>query len=51
MKVGILKTGRPPKSAIDPFGTYPDMFMRLLGTAAYDWQTYDVESGELPVAP
>ena len=51
MKVGILKTGRPPKPAIDAFGTYPDMFMRLLGPEAYDWRTYDVDGGELPAAP
>ena len=51
VKVGILKTGRPPKPAIAEFGTYPDMFMRLLGPDAYDWRTYDVDGGELPAAP
>lgn len=51
MKVGILKTGRPPKPAIDEFGTYPDMFKRLLGPNAYDWRTYGVDGGELPAAP
>ena len=35
MKVGILKTGRPPRPAIPKFGTYPDMFMRLLGPDEY----------------
>ena len=51
MKVGILKTGRPPRPAIPEFGTYPDMFMRLLGADAYDWRTYDVDGGELPATP
>ena len=51
MKVGILKTGRPPKPAIARFGTYPDMFVQLLGPDAYDWRTYDVDGGELPKRP
>jgi GMP synthase-like glutamine amidotransferase len=51
LKVGILKTGHPPISAIDAFGTYPEMFMRLLGPEAYDWRTYDVDGGEMPASP
>ena len=51
MKVGILKTGRPPKPAIERFGTYPEMFVQLLGPDAYDWRTYDVDGGELPKSP
>jgi len=51
MKVGILKTGRPPKPAIPQFGTYPDMFMRLLGQDAYDWRVYAADEGEYPAAP
>ena len=39
MKVGILKTGRPPRPAIPQFGTYPDMFMELLGREAYAGNT------------
>jgi len=35
IRVGILKTGRPPRPAIPQFGTYPDMFMELLGRDAY----------------
>lgn len=50
-RVGILKTGRPPRSAIPQFGTYPDMFERLLGPDAYDWRTYAVDEGELPGSP
>lgn len=51
MKVGILKTGRPPQAAIPAFGTYPDMFMDLLGREAFAWRTYDVDGGDLPSAP
>ena len=51
MKIGILKTGRPPRPAIEQFGTYPDMFMALLGPDAFDWRIYDVDGGELPAAP
>jgi len=51
LKIGILKTGRPPKPAIPQFGTYPEMFMRLLGPDAYAWRTYAVDEGELPARP
>jgi GMP synthase-like glutamine amidotransferase len=51
MRVGVLKTGRPPRPAIPQFGTYPDMFMNLLGPDAYDWATYAADEGEYPAAP
>ncbi len=51
MRIGILKTGRPPKPAIERFGTYPDMFMKLLGPDAYAWRTYAPDEGEWPAAP
>lgn len=51
MKLGILKTGRPPAAAIPRFGTYPEMFMRLLGPEAYDYRVYAVDDGELPQSP
>lgn len=51
MKVGILKTGRPPNPAIEQFGTYPDMFMDLLGRDAWAWRTYAADEGEYPAAP
>jgi GMP synthase-like glutamine amidotransferase len=51
LKLGVLKTGRPPKPAIAEFGTYPDMFRQLLGEDAYDWRTYAVDEGELPSSP
>jgi GMP synthase-like glutamine amidotransferase len=50
-KLGILKTGRPPRACIPEFGTYPDMFEGLLGPDAYDWETYAVDEGELPENP
>jgi GMP synthase-like glutamine amidotransferase len=51
MKLGILRTGRPPKPAIERFGTYPQMFEQLLGPEAYAWRTYAVDEGELPPSP
>ncbi|WP_337186613.1 type 1 glutamine amidotransferase [Phenylobacterium sp.] len=51
MKLGVLRTGRPPKPAIPQFGTYPDMFMDLLGRDAYDWRVYAADEGEYPAAP
>jgi GMP synthase-like glutamine amidotransferase len=50
LKLGILKTGRPPKPAIERFGTYPEMFQGLLGADAYHWRTYAVDEGELPAS-
>jgi GMP synthase-like glutamine amidotransferase len=51
LKLGVLKTGRPPKPAIPQFGTYPDMFKALLGPDAYDWRVYAADEGEYPAAP
>jgi len=51
LRLGILKTGRPPRPAIPQFGTYPDMFMNLLGKGAYEWKTYAADEGEYPAAP
>jgi GMP synthase-like glutamine amidotransferase len=51
MKLGVLKTGRPPRPAIPRFGTYPEMFMRLLGADAYDWRVYAADEGEYPARP
>jgi GMP synthase-like glutamine amidotransferase len=50
MKLGVLKTGAPPAS-LDGFGTYPDMFRRLLGEDAYDYSVFAVDEGELPPTP
>ncbi len=50
MKLGILKTGRPPRACIPRFGTYPEMFEALLGPG-HDYRTYAVDEGELPASP
>lgn len=50
MKLGILKTGRPPRACIPQFGTYPDMFQALLGDG-YAYRTYAADQGELPQSP
>jgi GMP synthase-like glutamine amidotransferase len=51
LRLGILKTGRPPRPAIERFGDYPAMFRRLLGEDAYDYTTFAVDEGELPASP
>lgn len=50
MRLGILKTGAPPKG-VDQFGSYPDMFRRLLGEDAYDYAEFAVDAGALPSRP
>jgi GMP synthase-like glutamine amidotransferase len=47
LKLGILKTGRPPRDCVATFGTYPEMFERLLGPD-YAYRTFAVDEGELP---
>ena len=49
MKVAILETGRPPGTLAEQFGTYPDMFARLLG-AGFEIEIFDVQAGALPEA-
>ena len=51
MKLGILKTGRPPRACIPQFGAYPDMFIRLLGPETWDYSIYAADEGELPASP
>jgi GMP synthase-like glutamine amidotransferase len=50
VKLGILKTGAPPRRA-EGFGSYPDMFRKLLGEGAFDYSVFDVDGGELPERP
>jgi GMP synthase-like glutamine amidotransferase len=47
MKIGILKTGKPPRSLEDSFPGYPEMIQGVLGPG-YDYITFDVQAGELP---
>ena len=50
MKLGILRTGAPPRG-VGHFGSYPDMFRKLLGEDAYDYSVFAVDEGELPPTP
>jgi GMP synthase-like glutamine amidotransferase len=47
MNLGILETGAPPADLKDRFGSYGDMFRRLLGPD-YRYTCYDVRAGRLP---
>ena len=49
MKIGVLETGRPPEALQARFGDYPAMFRALLGED-FQWRTYDVENGPLPLS-
>ncbi len=49
MKLAILETGHPPTGLEQEFGTYPDMFARLLGPG-FEIDTFDVQAGNLPDA-
>ena len=49
MKIGILEAGSPPGALAGRFGSYGDMFRRLLGPA-FRFQTFDVQAGALPAA-
>lgn len=45
--LGILETGVPPGDLKQRFGSYGDMFRRLLGPG-YEYAYYDVRNGQLP---
>lgn len=42
IRLGVLETGAPPRALREPFGTYPEMFRRLLGDGRFDWINFDV---------
>ncbi len=50
MEVAILRTGVPPGPLLSQFGTYEQMFERLLGPR-FTIVTYDAEAGILPERP
>ncbi len=50
MKLAILETGTPPPGLAERFGTYPQMFARLIGPG-FEIATYDVQAGTTPVDP
>jgi len=47
MKLAILETGHPPGDLQERFGSYPDMFVALLGDGV-EIETYDVREGHFP---
>jgi GMP synthase-like glutamine amidotransferase len=47
MDLGILETGAPPGDLKARFGSYGDMFRRMLGPD-YRYSYYDVRNGQLP---
>jgi len=47
MTIGILETGEPPDALRPRFGSYADMFKRLLG-AEHDYRVFQVQAGDLP---
>jgi GMP synthase-like glutamine amidotransferase len=47
MKIGILEAGAPPKPLAGRYGSYGDMFRRLLGPA-FKFQIFDVQAGAFP---
>jgi GMP synthase-like glutamine amidotransferase len=49
MEIGILRTGAPPEG-LERFGSYGDMFARLLGPG-FATRVYDVAGGEPPPGP
>lgn len=48
MKIGILKTGDTPAELIGKFGSYPDMFERLLDGNGFSFATYSVDDDVFP---
>ena len=50
MTIGILETGRPPRSLRSAWGGYGDMIRTMLGEER-DYRVYDVQAGELPADP
>ncbi len=49
MKIGILETGEPPE-ALREHGSYPNMFMQLLGGHGFEFQTYPVLHLQFPAS-
>lgn len=53
MKIAILETGAPPEPLAARFGSYPDMFERLLKQTGlkFEAETFDVRAGRFPASP
>jgi GMP synthase-like glutamine amidotransferase len=52
MKIGILATGMTPESLLPQYGSYADMFIRLLQPvqAGLEYQVFDVRNGDIPAS-
>jgi GMP synthase-like glutamine amidotransferase len=50
IRLGVLETGAPPGRLREPFGTYPEMFQRLLGETDFAYESFDVQHGALPAS-
>ncbi len=48
VRVAILQTGRPPADLAERFGSYPQMFERLLAADGLSFRAYDVTAGDWP---
>jgi len=51
VKLAVLETGAPPGPLEAQFGSYAQMFQRLLGPDAYEWRVFAADEGELPDSP
>lgn len=53
MLIGILETGRPPEELQTAYGSYADMFKRLLGAAdaSFEFKVYPILENQLPSTP
>lgn len=53
MRIGIIETGRPPEALQGEHGSYPDMFVRLLGreNPEFAFTTFAAIDGEVPSDP
>lgn len=51
MKIGILQTGTSPDGMVAEFGSYGDLFKRLLAGRGFDFDVYDVEHMDFPPGP
>ena len=48
MKIGILEAGHPPESLKEKFGTYGEMFIKLLNKYGFNFEVYDAENMDFP---
>lgn len=51
MKIGILQTGTSPDGMVAQFGSYGDLFKRLLAGRGFDFSVHDIEHMDFPPGP